>query len=268
MQKINENYVEEILEYLGFIMKKRYDIETFHTYLKKSRALIANMDEVPVYFDMTRGTTYHFRGEKNIHVIKTLGHKKRCTVVLCVLDDGRKLPPFVIYKSSSDTSYFSGMGSNNRLVVRNNANGWITESMMIVWLERVFLLSGVSKDQIRYLIMDKCSVHEKATIKKRLEAESVLCDYIPGGCTSFLQLLDVCINKPFKDRLREKFEEWFGIKGFTEENRTGKGYLKAPSYEIMNVWIQEAWTLVPEDLVRKSFKYCSNTTSFSKTQSF
>jgi hypothetical protein len=58
-------------------------------------------------------------------------------------------------------------------------------------------------------------VHEKEPIKARLKAEGILFDYIPAGCTSFLQPLDVMINKPFKDKLREKFQGWFTTDGFS-----------------------------------------------------
>ena len=32
--------------------------------------------------------------------------------------------------------------------------------------------------------------------------------FIPGGLTSVLQPLDVCLNKPFKDRVRKMWSEW------------------------------------------------------------
>ena len=42
--------------------------------------IIGNMDEVPIYFDMARGTSYHYKGHKNIHVIRTNGYKRRAVL--------------------------------------------------------------------------------------------------------------------------------------------------------------------------------------------
>ena len=122
MQKIRDGCFEDVKKYLGEIRKRRFKLEIFHEIEHKSSYVFANMDEVPVYFDMTRGTTYHFKGEKNIRVVKTLGFKVRCSVVLSMLHDGRKLRPLVIFKSKGSSSKFAAMGST-RIVVRSNMNG-------------------------------------------------------------------------------------------------------------------------------------------------
>ncbi|KAK6324489.1 hypothetical protein J4Q44_G00038310 [Coregonus suidteri] len=44
---------------------------------------------------------------------------------------------------------------------------------------------------------------------------------IPGGMTSQLQVLDVVVNKPFKDNLRKKYTEWL-LSGNHALTPTGK----------------------------------------------
>ena len=41
--------------------------------------------------------------------------------------------------------------------------------------------------------------------KDECNAELVI---IPGGCTSIVQPMDKCINHPFKQRVREHWQEW------------------------------------------------------------
>ena len=45
-------------------------------------------------------------------------------------------------------------------------------------------------------------------VKEKLKALKAMQAMIPGGLTSVLQPLDVVINKPFNDRLRQKWVEW------------------------------------------------------------
>ena len=42
-------------------------------------------------------------------------------------------------------------------------------------------------------------------------------DFIPAGYTSKLQTMDVGLNKPFKDYLREKYEEWMVAENGTKK---------------------------------------------------
>lgn len=76
---------------------------------------------------------------------------------------------------------------------------------------------------------------------------------IPGGCTSVLQPLDVCLNKPFKTKMCELWTDWM-ING--EKEFTAGGNLKRPSYSVIVGWIKEAWDSVSTDIVCHSFKKC------------
>ena len=42
-----------------------------------------------------------------------------------------------------------------------------------------------------------------------LERNKILQVHVPNNCTDLLQPLDLSVNKPFKDKLRSKFTEWY-----------------------------------------------------------
>jgi hypothetical protein len=51
-----------------------------------------------VYFEIPLDTTVHKKGDKNV-TVRTGGNKKQqCTVMLCVIANGRKLPPYIALK--------------------------------------------------------------------------------------------------------------------------------------------------------------------------
>ena len=67
------------------------------------------------------------------------------------------------------------------------------------------------------LVWDSFSAHLTDTVKQQLRENKTATAVIPGGLTSLVQPLDVCLNKPFKDHLREKWMTWMmsGEKTFT-----------------------------------------------------
>ena len=55
---------------------------------------------------------------------------------------------------------------------------------------------------------DKFKSHLVERVKRCLLQNNTDIAVITGGLTSILQLLDVLLNKPYKDRLRAKWNEW------------------------------------------------------------
>ncbi len=56
------------------------------------------MDETPLYFNMLPNATIEKLGAKEV-IMRTLGQEKnRFSVILTVLADGTKLPPYLIFK--------------------------------------------------------------------------------------------------------------------------------------------------------------------------
>jgi hypothetical protein len=78
--------------------------------------------------------------------------------------------------------------------------GWLK----VVWLTRPGeLLNGNSM-----LVWDMFRDHLLETVKNELKRNRPFQCVIPGGCSSVLQPLDVCLNKPFKVNMRNKWNKW------------------------------------------------------------
>ena len=79
---------------------------------------------------------------------------------------------------------------------------------------------------------------------------------IPGGLTSVLQPLDICLNKPFKEKMRQKWNEWITSGA---GKTTNAGNLSKPDLNVVVSWVREAWDEIPCDIAKKSFLKCGIT---------
>ena len=80
------------------------------------------------------------------------------------------------------------------------------ESGVKIWIEKVWRArTGGFANTQSLLVWDSFSAHLTDTVKQQLRENKTATAVIPGGLT---RPLDVCLNKPFKDRLREKWMTW------------------------------------------------------------
>ena len=77
--------------------------------------------------------------------------------------------------------------------------------------------------------------------------------FMPGGITSVLQPMDVSINKPFKDRLRQQYLKLISDAA-RELTETGKIKSAAPSE--VKLCVSAAWKAIPESIIIRYFKKC------------
>ena len=195
-QKLPKDFEQKLLNYHWYITKLR---KTGNFLMGQ----MANTDETAIYLDMSPNYTLEQKGVKEL-LLKTTGCEKlHLTVMLAATADGRKLPPLLILKRKTLPKSEAFLKD---ILVRAQEKGWMMEELILEWLKivwgrrpRAFL------NQPSMLVLDAFKGHLSDSMKNQLCKMKTELVVIPGGMTSVLQPMDVSINKPFKDRLRQQY---------------------------------------------------------------
>ena len=169
---------------------------------------VVNIDETNIFFDMEGGLTLAEKGDKTVSP-KTKGTSMRCTVLLGVTMNGEKLTPLVAFQGKLDgriARNFGGMPSSMRYICQDKA--WVDHRVFKSWINQVWAPFALEKGDKTYLLMDEFSVHLIASCSNQIKGCETTIDYILGGYTSKLQVMDVGVNKPFKGYVRQAYENF------------------------------------------------------------
>lgn len=208
---------------------------------------IGNMDEVSISFDMPSGFTVERKGSSDVRITTTGSERCNFTVVLCVTANGGKCKPLVIFKRKTVPKGVFPRG----VIVAANEKGWVDADMVSYWLENIWCKRRNSFFcQKSVLIYDSARPHITEEVKKKVKRYSQLV-VIPGGLTSKLQPLDLSVNRSFKSKMRDKWEEWM-VNGY--HSFTNSGAIKKASYIEICQWIDECWSEVTADCIKNGFK--------------
>ena len=85
---------------------------------------------------------------------------------------------------------------------------WVDHRVFKNWIDQVWAPFALEKGDMTYLLMDKFSVHLMASCSNQIKGCGTTIDYILGGYTSKLQVMDVGVNKPFKGYARQAYENF------------------------------------------------------------
>ena len=58
------------------------------------------------------------------------------------------------------------------------------------------------------LLLDQFLVHMMASVADAIQALGIQLEFIPAGCTSLVQPVNVGYNKAFKAKMQDKYREW------------------------------------------------------------
>jgi hypothetical protein len=203
---------------------------------------ICNMDQSPLPFEYLKGRTYAKRGDKTIRIKEGKnGHDKRqCTLQIAVFADGvLRCKPLLIFKGKP------GKGDSRRkaeylkyhpgVVVIFNEKAWANTSNLLDWVKNQYSMASaypLRDNEPRFLALDSFAPHKNKgkkqqkseseavkrhrLIEEKLQQElrdtftnlKVTLSLIPGGCTAYVQVLDVLINKLIKGYIEEYEDLW------------------------------------------------------------
>jgi hypothetical protein len=209
---------------------------------------VVNFDETNANFSIDSTTTVNRKGERTVSV-KRAKSTQRATVFLGVSMAGERLTPYIIFKgvdrasgrvqrefNSAKHSYPQTM----KYTVQENA--WMDETRMLDWIQQVWKPWADSKTGATYLIIDEFSAHMTTKVRTALANCDTDVDFIIGGYTAKLQVMDVGVNRTFKDEYRRQFEL------FMVKNDNAK-----PLREDVSKWVWNAWESITSESIRNTW---------------
>ena len=204
---------------------------------------VVNGDETPIGFDVSPKSTIARKGERTVRIKKSTATQK-ATVFLAVARDGTKLPPFIIFKGKPNGRIakkdFKDYPAGAVYICQDS--NWMDEQAMLKWVELVWVPFTKGKSSPCYLIVDDFSAHKTSAVRSAISECGSSYDIVEPGYTGKLQVCDVGINKPFKDKYNELFLSF----------RFNHPKLK-PNRPLVSQWIITAWGQVTTDCITNTW---------------
>jgi len=167
MQQMRENVVEEIQAFWQDINKLRVKAEILRELGDTEKTLFLNIDEVPIFLDMSPNYTYHPQGARMIEVKRTKGGKMLSTALLGVFSTGLKLPIYWVTKGSNKISVDKDI--EPYIIARGHTSGWMDAHLFKDWLKRLLLNLILPEKTHLVLILDQARIHLAAEVIDELK---------------------------------------------------------------------------------------------------
>ena len=149
-------------------------------------AMVINMDETPLYFDIPGSHTVHRKGCREVCIRSTGAEKRRLTIILACTAAGDMLP-MLIFKGKRA---LKNLRIPAGVIVAVQPKAWNDVALTKIWIQKV--LCRYTQKQHALLVWGTFSGHMTEDVAAELQKKNITVATIPGGCTSKIQPLDVC----------------------------------------------------------------------------
>ena len=178
--------------------------------------LILNFDQTGIKIVPSSTWTMDRRGVKRVE-ITGLSDKRQITAVFCGSLIGDFLPVQVIYKGKTSRCHPS-FSFPSDWHITHSPRHWSTECTMIDYINHI-IVPYVNATRVRLgqnapalVIMDNFKGQTTPQINEIFEQHNIHVCLLPPNTTDRLQPMDLSVNKPAKDFLKRRFEEWYAGK--------------------------------------------------------
>jgi hypothetical protein len=246
-------------------------------YVKHVRALmedfdispsrVVNFDETGCHFDMPASTTIDIRGNlsitvgtKKVNVLST-GDSGFCSVFLAVALDGAKLKPLVVFKGKPGATVERRLsqpeeGIDPRVAACVQENAYCDSRVMQLYVKKCVVPFVEKEDSQVLWTMDNFSSHQVGSVRDAFTSLGVMLSFLPPNSTSKVQMLDVGINKPFKQKMQEYFSSFLIERGNAAlQEGLERALIPKVTRGMMSKWIADAWdSITPETIKNTAVK--------------
>jgi hypothetical protein len=214
---------------------------------------VVNMDQTPIWLSMHPKVSLNLIGASQVNGRCSGDSGSRFTCTLAISANGDKLKPFLIFKGQANghiaTREFPTNPDRDAVELCCQTSAWQDEANMLRWINRTLVpyLQNRAQGAPALLILDQFSAHWTENVRNRLQELGIDVHKIPGGCTGYVQPIDVGIGKPFKDRVRAKWWEW--MLSLDPAAAAVASVTRPQSIS----WVRESWDEIPAQIARNAW---------------
>lgn len=226
-------------------------------------ALIINWDQTAINYVPTSNWTMAEVGAKQVEAVG-VSDKRQITAVFGCTILGDFLPMQLIYKGKTSACHPT-IPFPADWCITHTANHWSNEDTMLQYIEKIVIpYTSKKKEELRLppdhpslAIFDVFRGQCTESVCSLLQQNNIHFVTVPANTTDKLQPLDVSVNKPAKDFLREKFNTWYAEKVVENDDSSIVDMKLQIMKPLCATWMIQLFDYMKAnpDIIRNGFKH-------------